>query len=145
MLFQRHHELLPGDFMKRGAFALLAFQNMMENDDWLSKVLRTDEVRFTFRRSLNSHNCRIWATENSRTFEQSPLHDEKVMVWCGFTVSTIIVSFFFEEMHDSGFETVSVTGERCANMLQNLVIPSLTDKHTFMQDGALPDIAGQVK
>ena len=72
------------------------------------------------------------------------------MVWCGFIAFTIIRPFFFKEMHDFGFETVSLTSERYANMLLNRIIPNLADKHllvstNFMQDGALLHIPKQVK
>lgn len=30
-------------------------------------------------------NCRIWATENSRTVGGTPVHDEKINSWCVFT------------------------------------------------------------
>ncbi|GFT03300.1 uncharacterized protein TNCV_2984851 [Trichonephila clavipes] len=84
------------------------------------------------------------------TVVETPLHDEKVTVWVGFTTSTVIWPFFFEEMRDSGFVTATVTGERYADMLQNRIIPSLADKHPlertiFMQDGAPPHIARRVK
>ncbi|GFX90703.1 uncharacterized protein TNCV_3195211 [Trichonephila clavipes] len=146
----RHHELLPGDSVNRRAFAVWTFQKMAEDDDWLSNLLWTDETHFTLRGSVNTHNCRIWATENPRTVVKTPLHDEKVTVWVGFTTSTIIGPFFFEEMRDSGFATATVTGERYADMLQNRIIPSLADKHLlertiFMQDGASPHIARRVK
>ena len=79
-----------------------------------------------------------------------PLHDEKVMVWCGFNASTVIKPFFFYymEMQDSCFEIVGVTGERYADVLLNRIIPSLTDKHllkstTFMQDSAPLHVARQ--
>ncbi|KFM59537.1 hypothetical protein X975_19579, partial [Stegodyphus mimosarum] len=71
----RHHELLPGDLVKRMAFAVWAFQKMAEDDDWLSNVLWTDEAHFTLRGSVNAHNCRIWTTENPRTVVETPLHD----------------------------------------------------------------------
>ncbi|GFT86357.1 RNA-directed DNA polymerase from mobile element jockey [Trichonephila clavipes] len=139
----RHHELLPGDSVNRRAFAVWAFQKMAEDDDWLSNLLWTDEAHFTLRGSVNTHNCRIWATENPRTVVETPLHDEKVTVWVGFTTSTVIGPFFFEEMRDSGFVTATVTGERYADMLQNRIIPSMADKHLlertiFMQDSAPP-------
>ncbi|GFS87703.1 uncharacterized protein TNCV_2942791 [Trichonephila clavipes] len=146
----RHHELLPGDSVNRRAFAVWAFQKMAEDDDWLSNLLWTDEAHLTLQGSVNTHNCRIWATENPRTVMETPLHDEKVTVWVGFTTSTVIGPFFFEEMRDSGFVTATVTGERYADMLQNRIIPSLADKHLlertiFMQDGAPPHIARRVK
>ncbi|GFS73474.1 uncharacterized protein TNCV_1101811 [Trichonephila clavipes] len=85
---------------------------MAEDDDWLSNLLWTDEAHLTLRGSVNTHNCRIWATENPRTVVETPLHDEKVTVWGGFTTSTVIGPFFFEEMRDSGVVTATVTGER---------------------------------
>ncbi|GFV11914.1 uncharacterized protein TNCV_109621 [Trichonephila clavipes] len=146
----RHHELLPGDSVNRRALAVWAFQKMAEDDDWLSNFLWTDEAHFTLRGSVNTHNCRIWATENPRTVVETPLHNEKVTVWVGFTTSTVIVPFFFEEVRDSGFVTATVTGEWYADMLQNHIIPSLADKHLlertiFMQDGSPPHIARRVK
>ncbi|GFW09684.1 DUF4817 domain-containing protein [Trichonephila clavipes] len=68
----RHHELLPGDSVNRRAFAVWAFQKMAEDDDWLSNLLWTDEAHFTLRGSVNTHNCRIWATENPRTVVETP-------------------------------------------------------------------------
>ncbi|GFU28646.1 RNA-directed DNA polymerase from mobile element jockey [Trichonephila clavipes] len=136
----RHHELLPGDSVNRRAFAAWAFQKMADDNDWLSNLLGTDEAHFTLRGSVNTHNCRIWATENPRTVVETPFHDEKVTVWVGFTTSTV-TGPFFEEMRDSGSVTATVTGERYADMLQNRIMPSLADKHLlertiFMQDGA---------
>ncbi|GFU27485.1 DUF4817 domain-containing protein [Trichonephila clavipes] len=76
----RHHELLPGDSVNRRAFAVWAFQKMAKDDDWLSNLLWTDEAHFTLRGSVNTHNCRIKATENPRTVVETSLHDEKVTV-----------------------------------------------------------------
>ena len=53
---QHRHELLPGDFVKRRAFAVWAFQKLTEDDDWLSKELWTNEAYFTLRGSGNFHN-----------------------------------------------------------------------------------------
>ena len=72
------------------------------------------------------------------------------MVCDGFTASTVIRPFFFQEMRDSGSETVSVTGVKYADMFQNRIIPSLAHKcllesTTFMQDGSPPHITRQMK
>ena len=82
---QRLHEL-PGDFVKWRAFAVWAFQKLAEDDDWLSNVLWTDEVHFILRGSVNSHNCRIWATENPKTVVESLVHDERShgVVWIDY-------------------------------------------------------------
>ncbi|GFY32051.1 uncharacterized protein TNCV_2621881 [Trichonephila clavipes] len=84
-----------------------------------------------------------------RVVQVFPGDDGAVRV-VGFTTSTVIGPFFFEEMRDCGFVTATVTGERHADMLQNRIIPSLADKHLlertiFMQGGAPPHIARRVK
>ncbi|GFT57444.1 uncharacterized protein TNCV_4515411 [Trichonephila clavipes] len=145
-----HHELLPGDSVNRRAFAVWAFQKMAEDDDWLSNLLWTDEAHFTLRGSVNTHNCRIWATENPRTVAWK-LHCTTRKSRYGLDLHIYRSrAFFFKEMHDSGFVTATVTSERYADMLQNRIIPSLADKHQlertiFMQDGAPPHIARHVK
>ncbi|GFS88052.1 uncharacterized protein TNCV_3930101 [Trichonephila clavipes] len=62
---------------------------MAEDDDWLSNLLWTDEAHFTCRGSVNTHNCRIWATENPRTIVETPVHDEKVT----------LLKFFYAALH----------------------------------------------
>ncbi|GFT32302.1 uncharacterized protein TNCV_4483421 [Trichonephila clavipes] len=119
----RHHELLPGDSVNRWAFAV---------------------------GSVNTHNCRIWATENPRTVVGNSIARREGHGKVGFTTSTVIGPFFFEEMRYSSFVTATETGERYADMLQNRIIPGLADKHLlkrtiFMQDGAPPHIARRVK
>ena len=51
-----YHELLPGNLVTRGTFAVWAFQKMVEDDDWMCNVLTTDEAHFTLRLSVNSDN-----------------------------------------------------------------------------------------
>ncbi|GFV02800.1 uncharacterized protein TNCV_1592021 [Trichonephila clavipes] len=114
----------------------------------LSNLLWTDKAHFTLRGSVNTHNCRIWATENSRTVVETPLHDEKSRY--GLDLPHLPLSgLFFEEMRDSGFVTATVTGERYADMLQNRIICSLADKHllerTILCRMALHHIARRVK
>ncbi len=62
----------------------------------------------------------------------------------------MIEPFFFEEMHGSSFQVVSVMGARYSQVLQNSIISSLANKHllkcsTIMKDGVPPNIATRVK
>jgi len=59
-----------------------ALLNTLGNDDF-NHVLMMDEANFHLCGNVNSQNCRYWATENPRDIHQTPLHSEKVMVWCG--------------------------------------------------------------
>ncbi|GFW74902.1 uncharacterized protein TNCV_2677701 [Trichonephila clavipes] len=88
-------------------------------------------------------SCRIWDTENPRTFQEIPLHSPKVTVWCGLTATFILGPFFFEETTRNGPVTCTVTARRYKNMLENFVAPQMLqhqclDSITFMQDGAPP-------
>ncbi|GFS63037.1 uncharacterized protein TNCV_3743031 [Trichonephila clavipes] len=126
---------------------------MAEDDDWLSNLLWTDKAHFTLRGSVNTHNCRIWATENPSLELSWKLHCTTRKSRYGLDLPHLPLSglfFIFEELRDSGFVTATVTGERYAYMLQNRIIPSQADKHLlertiFMQDGAPPHIARRVK
>ena len=147
---QHNQELKPPDFDSRRDFANWVFNKMDEQHDWLHTVLWTDEAHFTLSGAVNTHNCRVWTTENPHAFVEIPLHQPKVTVWCGFTADFIIGPFFFEEVTQTGFKTVSVTGQRYAAMLQNNIIPELQARQalqtvTFMQDGAPPHIALSVQ
>ncbi|GBM51964.1 hypothetical protein AVEN_194259-1 [Araneus ventricosus] len=82
--------------------------------------------------------------------QPSPLHSQKVTVWCGFTATFIVGPFFFEEIGPSGPVTCTDNGTRYESLLCNQLIPELqqrgcVDSTIFMQDGAPPHIATPVK
>ena len=98
----------------------------------------------------NTQNGRIWATENPLETQPVPLHNAKVTVWYGFTVSFIIRSYFFKETNALGPVTVTVSDQRYECLLRNHAILALqrsgcVDWIFFMQDGATPHIAKPVK
>lgn len=107
---------------------------MEEDDDWFFSVSWTNEAHFPFQGSINFDSCGISTAENPTAVMQISLYKDKVTVCFGYTAPTVIGLFWFEEMRNSGFVTVSVTGEKNADMLQNLSIPSLTDNHLFSSD-----------
>ena len=112
-------------------------------------TVMADEAHFTFRESINSHNCRILATENPRAFVQAPLPKRKSQ--CGMDLPLLpLPGPFSLKKCMILLLKLSVTSEKYADMLQNYIIPSLTDKYflesmTFMQNGTLPHIARQMK
>ncbi|GBL92398.1 hypothetical protein AVEN_174692-1 [Araneus ventricosus] len=77
---------------------------------------------------VNTHNCRIWAMENPRTFHPIPLHSPKVTVWGGFTSQFILGPYFFEENDDNGPVTCSVTAAKYCDMLNSFVLPQLQQR-----------------
>ncbi|GFU19183.1 uncharacterized protein TNCV_4397671 [Trichonephila clavipes] len=86
--------------------------------------------------------------ENPLATQPVPLHPTKITVWCGFTVSFIIGSYFFKET--GAFGPVTVNGQRYECLLHNYVSQDFqqrgcADGIIFMQDGASPHIANPVK
>ncbi|GIY79814.1 transposable element tc3 transposase [Caerostris extrusa] len=74
---QHKQELKPPD--SRG-FANLVFNKMAEQHDWLHTMLWTDEAHFTLSGAVNTHNCRVWTTENPHAFVEVPLQQPS-LVW----------------------------------------------------------------
>ncbi|GFW07056.1 DUF4817 domain-containing protein [Trichonephila clavipes] len=71
---QSCHELLPADTAQRQAFAKWAFSKMEQDPTWVFNILCTDEAHFSLHGDVNNHNCRIWATSNSREFTQNTVN-----------------------------------------------------------------------
>ncbi|CAH1992908.1 unnamed protein product [Acanthoscelides obtectus] len=43
-----------------------------------SKIMFSDEAHFTLNGTVNKQNCRIWANENPREYQEQPMHPQKV-------------------------------------------------------------------
>jgi len=79
------HNLLEHDYADRLAFAHWFLD---QPEEFLGKVIWSDEVCFYLDGYVCSKNCVIWATDNPHNFITKPLHPRKVTVWCGFTSET---------------------------------------------------------
>lgn len=105
-------------------------------------ILWVDEAYFCLNGLVNSHNVasgRQKALNSCKPFKS--LHDTKITIWWGFTVSFIIGPYICEEMTPQGLNTYSVIPQRYYNMLQSYVILILQQRGclretVFMQDGA---------
>ncbi|GFT26553.1 uncharacterized protein TNCV_3603971 [Trichonephila clavipes] len=138
-------ELLPHDFETRHLFSLQFLARLEVDPEWPWNILWTDEAHFHLDGSVNTHNCRIWETDNPHSTLRVPLHSPKVTVWCGFSASFILGPYFLEELGAGGSVTCSITGQRYASLLRNKIIPDLQARQClsriiFMQDGAPPHI-----
>ncbi|GFX16657.1 transposable element tc3 transposase [Trichonephila clavipes] len=143
-------ELLPHDIETRHLFSLQFLARLEVDPEWPWNILWTDEAHFHLDGSVNTHNCRIWETDNPHSTLRVPLHSPKVTVWCGFSASFILGLYFFEELGAGGPVTCSITGQRYASLLRNKIIPDLQARQClsriiFMQDGAPPHITRCVK
>ena len=77
-----NQQLLPIDSEKRLTFALTFLARIKVNVSWVWQILWNDETHFHLNGTVNTHNCRIWDTEYSHTFQEIPLHSPKFTVWC---------------------------------------------------------------
>lgn len=134
---QLTQEIKPADHAQRRVFANWILQNQEADNNFSKKILFSDEAHFHLDGYVNTHNCRIWATENPRLIHEKKMHPQKVTVWCGFWAGGIIGPYFFE---DEAGNAVTVNGDRYRNMLREFLWPALVGMDLegmwFQQDGA---------
>ncbi|GFW75042.1 transposable element Tc3 transposase [Trichonephila clavipes] len=102
--------------------------------DFHKRILFSDEAHFW----LNGYvNGRIWSEANPQVYVETPLHPEKLAVWCALWAGGIIGPYFFK--NDEG-HNVTVNGDRYRAMITNFFIPELNNHDVqelwFQQDGA---------
>ncbi|GFV53120.1 hypothetical protein TNCV_4129341 [Trichonephila clavipes] len=50
--------------------------------DLHKRILFSDEANFWLNGYVNKQNCRIWSEANPQVYVETPLHPEKLTVWC---------------------------------------------------------------
>ncbi|GFW39773.1 uncharacterized protein TNCV_2419391 [Trichonephila clavipes] len=107
------------------------------SDGLLLSLHLTDEAHFWLNGYVNKQNCRIWSEANPQVYVETPLHPEKLTVWCALWAGGIIGPYFFK--NDEG-HNVTVNGDRYRALITNFFIPELTNHDVqdlwFQQDGA---------
>ncbi|GFU97579.1 uncharacterized protein TNCV_4809711 [Trichonephila clavipes] len=105
--------------------------------DFHKRILFRDEAHFWLNGYVNKQNCRIWSEANPQVYVETPLHPEKLTVWCALWAGGIIGPYFFK--NDEG-HNVTVNGDRYRAMITNFFIPELNNHDVqelwFQQDGA---------
>ncbi|GFT74595.1 uncharacterized protein TNCV_3776201 [Trichonephila clavipes] len=105
--------------------------------DFHKRILFSDEAHFWLNGYVNKQNCRIWSEANPQVYVETPLHPEKLTVWCALWAGGIIGPYFFK--NDEG-HNVTVNGDRYRAMITNFFIPELNNHDVqelwFQRDGA---------
>ncbi|GFX36005.1 hypothetical protein TNCV_4215271 [Trichonephila clavipes] len=57
----------------------------------LTKPMRSDEAHFWLNGYVNKQNCRIWSEANPQVYVETPLHPEKLTVWCALWAGGILL------------------------------------------------------
>ncbi|GFS77301.1 uncharacterized protein TNCV_3758811 [Trichonephila clavipes] len=95
-----------------------------------------DEAHFWLNGYVNKQNCRIWREANPQVYVETPLHPEKLAVWCALWAGGIIGPYFFK--NDEG-HNVTVNDDRYRAMITNFFTPELNHhdvQELWFQDGA---------
>ncbi|GFU67142.1 hypothetical protein TNCV_3675561 [Trichonephila clavipes] len=77
--------------------------------DFHKRILFSDEAHFWLNGYVNKQNCRIWSEANPQVYVETPLHPEKLTVWCALWAGGFIGPYFFK--NDEG-HNVTVNGDR---------------------------------
>lgn len=141
---QRVQCLLPADYGRRMQFCRRLIAECQENENFVNKVLWTDESTFSRTGIFNSHNQHFWSVENPRkTRETSFQLNFSVNVWAGIIDKHIIGPYFF---------STTLNGNTYLNFLRNELnslmdsVPLSTRRDMwFQQDGAPPHFATSVR
>ncbi|GFX69826.1 uncharacterized protein TNCV_4391811 [Trichonephila clavipes] len=79
MRSMRHDLFAAGTFNRRG------------KDGSAPRLLRYDEAHFWLNGYVNKQNCRIWSEANPQVYVETPLHPEKLTVWCALWAGGILL------------------------------------------------------
>ncbi|GFW86165.1 putative transposase [Trichonephila clavipes] len=59
--------------------------------DFHKRILFSDEAHFWLNGYVNKQNCRIWSEANPQVYAETPLHPEKLTVWCALWAGGILL------------------------------------------------------
>ncbi|GFV02440.1 hypothetical protein TNCV_1023681 [Trichonephila clavipes] len=59
--------------------------------DFHKRILFNDEAHFWLNGYVNKQNCRIWSEANPQVYVETPLHPEKLTVWCALWAGGILL------------------------------------------------------
>ncbi|GFX02367.1 putative transposable element [Trichonephila clavipes] len=125
------------DHQARRRFVEWAQNEIAVVPNFHKRILFSDEAHFWLNGYVNKQNCRIWSEANPQVYVETPLHPEKLTVWCALWAGGIIRPYFFKS--DEG-HNVTVNGDRYRAMITNFFIPELNNHDVqelwFQQDGA---------
>ncbi|GFV84204.1 uncharacterized protein TNCV_3038641 [Trichonephila clavipes] len=90
------------DHQARRRFVEWAQNEIAVVPDFHKRILFTDEAPFWLNGYVNKQNCRIWREANPQLYVETPLHPEKLTVWCALWAGGIIGPYFFK--NDEGMK-----------------------------------------
>ncbi|GFV76309.1 putative DD41D transposase [Trichonephila clavipes] len=95
------------DQARRRLFIEWAQNELAIVPDFHERILFSDEAHFWLNGYVNKQNCRNWSEANPQVYVETPLHLEKLTIWCAIWAGGIIGPYFFK--NDEG-HNVTVNG-----------------------------------
>ncbi|GFW43267.1 uncharacterized protein TNCV_1350301 [Trichonephila clavipes] len=84
------------DHQARRRFVEWAQNEIAFVPDFHKRILLSDEAHIWLNGYVNKQNCRIWSEANPKVYVETPLHPEKLTVWCTLWAGGIIGPYFFK-------------------------------------------------
>ncbi|GFY12982.1 hypothetical protein TNCV_665481 [Trichonephila clavipes] len=81
----------PNDHQARRRFVEWAQNEIAIVPDFHKRILFSDEAHFWLNGYVNKQNCRIWSEANPQVYVETPLHPEKLTVWCALWAGGILL------------------------------------------------------
>ncbi|GFW23841.1 CD109 antigen [Trichonephila clavipes] len=76
--------------------------------DFHKRILFSDEAHFWLNGYVNKQNCRIWSEANPQVYVETPLHPEKLTVWCALWAGGTIGPYFFKTMKATPLQSMVI-------------------------------------
>ncbi|GFW10375.1 uncharacterized protein TNCV_5097261 [Trichonephila clavipes] len=91
----KRNEIIKSDFFQdhqaRRRFVEWAQNEIAVVPDFHKRIFFSDEAHFWLNGYVNKQNCRIWSEANPQVYVQTPLHPEKLTVWCALLAGGILL------------------------------------------------------
>ncbi|GFT99524.1 uncharacterized protein TNCV_3239621 [Trichonephila clavipes] len=79
------------DHQARRRFVEWAQNEIAVVPNFHKRILFSDEAHFWLNGYVNKQNCRIWSEANPQVYVETPLHPEKLTVWCALWAGEILL------------------------------------------------------
>ncbi|GFU83307.1 hypothetical protein TNCV_3739181 [Trichonephila clavipes] len=79
------------DHQARRRFVEWAQNEIVVVPDFHKRILFSDEAHFWLNGYVNKQNGRIWSEANPQVYVETPLHPEKLTVWCALWAGGILL------------------------------------------------------
>ncbi|GFU01350.1 DUF4817 domain-containing protein [Trichonephila clavipes] len=76
------------------------FENNGSVRNFHKRILFSDEAHFWLNGSVNKQNCRIWSEANPQVYVETPLHPEKLTVWCALWAARAAIDLLKDTFGD---------------------------------------------